>query len=71
MNTGNASSAPSPGDFLRRRESATVAMIRDIDAKMARLGSAKTDRIAALKRIRAALVRAKKPAPVGPESHER
>jgi len=43
---------------LRRRESATEAMISQIDAKLSRLNFARTERVAALNRIRAELARA-------------
>ena len=33
-------------DVLRQRESATEAMLRQVDAKLARLGSARRDRAA-------------------------
>jgi hypothetical protein len=49
---------------LRRRESATGAMIRQIDEKLARLNAARCDRAEALKRIRYELVRALKAEPV-------
>ena len=55
---------------LRRRESATEAMIRQIDQKIARLGSAKSDRLNALLRIRCELVRAHRAEPDASESHE-
>jgi hypothetical protein len=55
---------------LRRRESATAAMIRQIDEKLARLGSARCDRAAALNRIRCELVRARRAEPAAPEGHE-
>lgn len=43
---------------LRRRVSATEAMIRQIDDKLTRLNSARTERVAALNRIRCELARA-------------
>lgn len=55
---------------LRRRESATATMIREIDDKLSRLGSARRDRAAALKRIRCELARALIAEPAAPESHE-
>lgn len=61
----------SPCDILRKRESATAAMIRQIDAKLTRLGSARRERAAALNAIRCELVRASKAAPVVPVPDER
>lgn len=55
---------------LRQRETATEAMIRQIDEKVSRLGSARRERIAALERIRAELVRASTPAPAVAERYE-
>jgi hypothetical protein len=55
---------------LRRRESATEAMIRQIDEKLARLGSARCARAAALNRIRCELVRALRAEPATPDYHE-
>ena len=43
---------------LLRRESATEAMIRQIDEKLLRLDSARRNRMAALKRIRCELAQA-------------
>jgi hypothetical protein len=70
----NASPAitPQPNRLvvLRRRESATVAMIRQIDEKLSRLGSARHDRAAALNRIRCELVRAAKAEQAAPARHD-
>ena len=43
---------------LHQRESATETMLRQVDEKLARLGSARRDRAAALNRIRCELTRA-------------
>jgi hypothetical protein len=56
--------------LLRRRESATEAMIRQIDEKLSRLGSARRDRATALKRIRCELVRAAKAEQAAPDSND-
>ena len=56
--------------LLRQRESANAAMLRQIDAKISRLCSARRDRAAALDRIRCELARAMKAEPVASESHE-
>jgi hypothetical protein len=56
--------------LLRRRESATEAMIRQIDEKLSRLGSARRDRATALKRIRCELVRALQAEPAAPALDE-
>ena len=56
---------------LRRRESATEAMIRQIDEKLARLGSARRDRAAALKNIRCELVRALQAEQAASDHHAR
>ena len=45
-------------------------MLRQLDAKLARLGSARRDRAAALNRIRCELARALTAEPAAPESHE-
>jgi hypothetical protein len=58
-------------DSLRRRESATAAMIRDIDDKLSRLNSARKERAAALNRIRCELVRAHNAEQVASARHER
>ena len=55
--------------LLRRRESATATMIRQIDEKLTRLGSARRDRAAALHRIRCELARATAE-PAAPEKYE-
>jgi hypothetical protein len=55
---------------LRRRETATQAMIRQIDEKVARLGSARRARQHALEKIRCELVRAAEAEPAAPELHE-
>jgi len=55
---------------LRQREFATEAMIRQIDEKLTRLGTARRDRAAALNRIRCELARALIAGPAAPESHE-
>jgi hypothetical protein len=52
---------------LQRRETATAKMVRDIDDKIARLDAARRDRLAALQRVRAALVRAQQREQVGSE----
>ena len=57
-------------DTLRRRESATEAMIFQIDDKLARLGSARRDRANALRNIRCELVRALEAEQVAPESRD-
>ena len=62
--------SPTQLAFLRRRELATKAMIRQIDAKLARLDSARRDRAAALNRIRCELARALAAEPAAPEIHE-
>lgn len=49
---------------LRAREQATVAMLRQIDDKIARLRAARAERLAALQRIRSALARAAQAGPV-------
>ncbi len=51
-------SGPSRVVPLRFRVSATEAMIRQIDDKLTRLNSARTERVAALNRIRCELARA-------------
>lgn len=56
---------------LRQRESATEAMIRQIDEKLARLGSARRERAAALKRIRCELVRAHEAEQPAPDFNEK
>ena len=72
MNAVDLAPVPPTGSIaaLRRRESATEAMIRRIDEKLARLGSARRDRAAALNRIRCELVRAQEAAPVTSALHE-
>jgi len=57
--------------ILRRRESATAAMIRQIDDKLARLGSTRRDRAAALNRIRCELARDLTAEPAAPDRDER
>jgi len=68
--TASPTTLPPPVAILRRRESATAAMLRQIDDKIARLGSARLVRLAALNRIRCELVRAIKAEPVAPDHHE-
>lgn len=69
MSTANASAL---GRLvpLRHRESATEAMIRQIDDKLSRLNSARTDRVAALNRIRCELARALSAEQVASDRHE-
>lgn len=70
----NASTNPhqsSPIVALRRRESATEAMIRQIDEKLSRLDAARHDRVAALNRIRCELVRAQKAESAAAEFYEK
>ena len=55
---------------LRRRESATEAMLRQIDDKLSRLDSARTERANALNRIRHELVLALKGGQAVPVSDE-
>jgi hypothetical protein len=55
--------------LLRQRESATEAMIRHIDEKLARLGSARRDRLLALNRIRCEIARALLGEPAAPDYH--
>lgn len=71
MSAGNIAARPSSlPAILRRRESATEAMIRQIDEKLARLGAARRERANALKRIRCDLARSISAEPVTPECHE-
>ena len=56
---------------LRRRESATESMLRQIDDKLARLDSARNERANALNRIRHELVFALKGEQAVPASDER
>ena len=56
---------------LRHRESATVAMLRQIDDKLCRLDSARTERANALNRIRHELVLAMNGGQAVPVSNER
>lgn len=56
---------------LLRRESVTAAMIRQIDEKLNRLGSARRERANALKAIRCELARAQEAGPLAPEIYER
>ena len=58
-----------PVASLRRRELVTQEMIADIDSKIARLGAARHERLAALNRIRCEIVRALKAEPVAPARH--
>lgn len=71
--TGNLVTVQRPDRpaVLRQRESATEAMIRQIDGKLARLSSARRDRAGALNRIRCELARALPAEQVAPENHER
>lgn len=71
-----ADTAPIPSGseaigHLRRRESATEAMLRQIDDKLSRLDSARTERANALNRIRHELVLALKGKQAVPVSNER
>lgn len=54
---------------LKRRETVTEAMLRQIDEKLARLGSARTQRVRALQQIRVELTRSIGGS-VGPDQHE-
>jgi hypothetical protein len=56
--------------ILRRRETATEAMIHQIDEKLLRLDSARRDRAEALQKIRSELVRALKAEPAAADCHE-
>jgi hypothetical protein len=62
-------SAPGHVALYRHRETATAAMIRQIDDKIYRLSAARRDRAAALNRIRCELARATTE-PAAPDSHE-
>jgi hypothetical protein len=55
---------------LKRRISNTEAMIRQIDDKISRLSSARSERIAALNRIRCELARALSAEQVATDCHE-
>jgi hypothetical protein len=68
----NATTESSPGRILalRGRETATEAMIRQIDGKLARLGSARRDRANALKKIRCELARSFVAGQVASDRHE-
>ena len=55
---------------FRLRESATQAMIWQIDDKLARLNSARIERVAALNRIRCELARALRAEQAASDSHE-
>lgn len=69
MSTANTAGS-APVLPLRRRESATQAMIRQIDDKLARLNSARIERVAALNRIRGELARAPRAEQVASDRHE-
>lgn len=58
------------GKPLKKRASATKAMILQIDAKIRRLGAARRDRVKALKRIRRELVRALRAEQAAPGSND-
>lgn len=70
--TAGVVSGQRPGRLivLRRRESVTEATIHQIDEKLARLGSARRERAAALNRIRCELARALVAEPAASENHE-
>ena len=55
---------------LRHRESTTESMLHHLDDRLARLGSARRDRAAALNRIRCELARALAAEPAAPENDE-
>ena len=55
---------------LRGRETATEAMIRQIDDKIARLDEARASRILALNNIRRELVRSLQTEPVAPDDRD-
>ena len=55
---------------FQQRESATVAMLRQIDDKLARLATARRERAAALQRIRCEIARAIGAEPAAPERRE-
>jgi len=55
---------------LRGRETATEAMIRQIDGKIARLDAARASRILALNNIRRELVRSLQTEPVAPDDRD-
>ena len=67
----STATAPHAGQIavLRSRESATASMVRQIDAKIARLGSARSARAQALNTIRHELVVALSGAPAAPDHH--
>ncbi len=69
MNTATTSGAGRVAP-LRRRISATEAMIRQIDDKLTRLNSARTQRVAALNRIRCELAHASSAEQAATARHE-
>ena len=69
MSTSNTAGAASALP-LRRRESATQAMIWQIDDKLARLNSARIERVAALNRIRCELAHTFRAEQVAAVAHE-
>ena len=68
--SSQTSPIPSQLASLLHRESATEAMIRQIDEKLSRLGSARRERANALKVIRCELARAQRGEPDAPEQDE-
>ncbi len=67
--SASPTSLPPPVATLRRRESATAAMIRQIDDKIARLGNARRNRADALRNIRCELARAQSAEPAAPDHY--
>lgn len=60
---------PTEVHLLRQREHTLAAMIRQVDAKLTRLHQARSERAAALQRIRAELIRTERGS-VGTDYHE-